>query len=272
MCQLKITSTKLTVFTLPWILLSRLYSSNTCQNYFVFFLKLPVWCFYQIDYLFMKVINQYSFCFVFLRRPTVPICIWLRLLLLHEKRLLLHEVIHCFYTWFILLKRRDFQEWFIIVFEHISKLFLVLLVLIFGSQAFFGGSCTSRFILRNIQVFRGSCLRFCSYPIPWGEALILALYWQLFLYLLYISKLLKPNRVICFLPEYIFRFQDQFFSCRPQRHIKMVNNSDSIRRFFRNEIFEAISAIRKKNKRSDSKAIWSYIFSYIARSSATDID
>ena len=81
---------------------------------------------------FMKVINQYSFCFVFLRRPTVPICIWLRLLLLHEKRLLIHEVIHCFYTRFILLKRRDFQEWFIIVFEHISKLFLVLLVLIFG--------------------------------------------------------------------------------------------------------------------------------------------
>ena len=48
----------------------------------------------------------------------------------------------------------------------------------------------------------------------------------------------------------------------------MVDSSDSVREFFPNEILEAIPAIRKKNKRPDSKAI----FSYIARNSATNID
>ena len=48
----------------------------------------------------------------------------------------------------------------------------------------------------------------------------------------------------------------------------MVDNSDSVREFFGNEILEAVPAIRKKNKRPDSKAI----FSYIARNSATNVD
>ena len=48
----------------------------------------------------------------------------------------------------------------------------------------------------------------------------------------------------------------------------MVDSSDNVREFFRNEILEAIPAIRKKNKRPDSKAI----FSYIARNSATNVD
>ena len=48
----------------------------------------------------------------------------------------------------------------------------------------------------------------------------------------------------------------------------MVDSSYSVREFFRNEILEAIPAIRKKNKRPDSKAI----FSYIARNSATNVD
>ena len=48
----------------------------------------------------------------------------------------------------------------------------------------------------------------------------------------------------------------------------MVDSSESVREFFRNEILEAIPAIRKKNKRPDSKAI----FSYIARNSATNVD
>ena len=48
---------------------------------------------------------------------------------------------------------------------------------------------------------------------------------------------------------------------------KMVDNSDSVREFFKNEFFEVIPAIRKKNKRPDNKDI----FSYIARKSATNI-
>ena len=48
----------------------------------------------------------------------------------------------------------------------------------------------------------------------------------------------------------------------------MVDSSDNVREFFRNEILEAIPAIRKKNKRPDSKTI----FSYIARNSATNVD
>ena len=39
----------------------------------------------------------------------------------------------------------------------------------------------------------------------------------------------------------------------------MVDSSDNVREFFRNEILEAIPAIRKKNKRPDSKTIFSYI-------------
>ena len=53
-----------------------------------------------------------------------------------------------------------------------------------------------------------------------------------------------------------FRFFNQIYS-----------NLFSIREFFRNEILEAIPDIRKKNKRPDSKAI----FSYIARNSATNV-
>ena len=48
----------------------------------------------------------------------------------------------------------------------------------------------------------------------------------------------------------------------------MVDSSDSVREFFRNEILEAIPAIHKKNKRPDSKAI----FSFIERNSATNVD
>ena len=48
----------------------------------------------------------------------------------------------------------------------------------------------------------------------------------------------------------------------------MVDSSDSVREFFRNEILEAIPPIRKKNKRPDSKAI----FSYIPRNSAINVD
>ena len=48
----------------------------------------------------------------------------------------------------------------------------------------------------------------------------------------------------------------------------MDDNSDSVRYFFRNEIFEAIPAIRKKNKRKDRKAI----FGYVARNSAKYVD
>ena len=48
----------------------------------------------------------------------------------------------------------------------------------------------------------------------------------------------------------------------------MVDRSDRVREFFRNEILEPIAPIRKKNKRPDSKAI----FSYIARNSATNVD
>ena len=56
LCKLKKkkTSTKLTVFTLPWIVLSRLYSSNT-SNTSNILLKLSVWCFYQTVYLSLKV-------------------------------------------------------------------------------------------------------------------------------------------------------------------------------------------------------------------------
>ena len=75
----------------------------------------------------------------------------------------------------------------------------------------FLGSCNDSFILRNMQVLRGSCFCFCSFPVPWGEALILALYLQLFFYLLYTSNLRKPNEVICFLVKYIFRVKDQRF-------------------------------------------------------------
>ena len=35
----------------------------------------------------------------------------------------------------------------------------------------------------------------------------------------------------------------------------MVDNSDNIRSFLRDEIFKAVPAIPKKNKRSDGKAI-----------------
>ena len=49
---------------------------------------------------------------------------------------------------------------------------------------------------------------------------------------------------------------------------KIVNNSDSIRGFFRDQMFEAIPAIYKKNKWPNSKAI----FCYIARNSATNVD
>ena len=49
---------------------------------------------------------------------------------------------------------------------------------------------------------------------------------------------------------------------------KIVNNSDSIRGFFRDQMFGAIPAIHKKNKRPNSKAI----FCYIARNSATNVD
>ena len=48
----------------------------------------------------------------------------------------------------------------------------------------------------------------------------------------------------------------------------MIDSNDSVRQFFRNRIFETIPAIRKKNKRPDSKVI----FSYIARNSATNVD
>ena len=48
----------------------------------------------------------------------------------------------------------------------------------------------------------------------------------------------------------------------------MVDSSNSVREFFRNETLEAITDIRKKNKRPDCKAI----FGYIARDSATNVD
>ena len=48
----------------------------------------------------------------------------------------------------------------------------------------------------------------------------------------------------------------------------MVDNGSRVREFFKNKIFEAIPAIRKKSERPDSKAI----FSYIARNSSTNVD
>ena len=134
---------------------------------------------------------------MFLGRLIVPICIWLCLLLFHQKESLLlflcmihffekerysSVIYHCLWTYF--------------------KRFCCTSIVNFWQLSVLCGSSADSFILRNIQVFRGSCLRFSSCPIPWSEALILALCWQLFFYFLCISKLLKPNRVIF--------LQDQF--------------------------------------------------------------
>ena len=131
--------------------------------------------------------------------------------MLLEKRPLLHKVIHCFlYMLHFVEKERFSRVIYCCLWTYFTP-FSYSSIVEFWQVNPFLGSCTDSFILRNIQVFRGSYLCFCSFPIPWGEALILALYWQLFLNLLYISKLRKPNRVICFLVKYILCFQDQRF-------------------------------------------------------------
>ena len=129
---------------------------------------------------FIKGINQDSFCFVFLGRLIVPICIWLCLLLFHQKQSLL--LFLCMIHFF---EKERFSSVIYYCLWTYFKLFCCTSIVNFWQLSVFCGSSADSFILRNIQVFRGSCLRFSSCPIPWSEALILALCWQLFFFIFY---------------------------------------------------------------------------------------